>query len=820
MADRLIRAGIVLTGDAAGAVAAFARTRRESDALRQAFAQAQGEVDRLARQVKAFQSIGAPAQGVTSSFEQAKETARALKAQLDSMQVSLESSRRSLQQFGINSSSLNADLIRLRRGVADVGGEAERTGRQVGGFGFELVGLARQLAGLAGVSLGVGAVREVIAVADAYQLVSQRLRLVVRDSAELGTVQRTLFESAQATRLGYLDLADSYARLARNAQQAGFSQQQLLSINETIAKASTISGGSRESIQGSLIQLSQGIASNRLGGDELRSVLEQNSRLAQAIADGLGKSIGELRAMGEEGKLTADVVLGAIANSKVRIDREFAEIRPTAGQGFTVLKNSVSAYVDELNTASDGTNKLAAAQIGLARALDFVTRKNREAREGLAGKQVADSIEAQNTRELARARSNAAPVQASEAFLVIQQRLSGVNREFTKDLNTLFDAYNKGAIPVERYRELVEKLIQTDTEAGKSAKAAADARLRAQRELLEKGVADQQRLIDATRRAFEQSLADAKKYAADAAKLREDASQVRADAAGRAADRRNASLDPAERDARNGLRAGILIDQSAVLSRAAAQASASGDAETALKLAERAKKLAEDAGRFADKVTDDDRAASLIERAGEAAARAIETAAKVADAQAAQARSVADAQREVLAGLEERLKALQEAAAKIPVKLDTEEAKAAFEALKALFGQGFTVPLRTQAAVPEAPGFAAGGAIAGPGPRGVDSVLMWGAPGEHVLTAAEVAAAGGHAAIYALRAALRAGSVPHYAAGGIVDRVRVHEPALAGTGGGTTINLTLPGVGTFPVQASESVAQDLVRAARKRGRRT
>jgi hypothetical protein len=60
-----------------------------------------------------------------------------------------------------------------------------------------------------------------------------------------------------------------------------------------------------------------------------------------------------------------------------------------------------------------------------------------------------------------------------------------------------------------------------------------------------------------------------------------------------------------------------------------------------------------------------------------------------------------------------------------------------------------------------------GGPIHGPGPKGKDSVLMWGAPGEHVLTAPEVDRVGGHAAVYALRAAL-AGGVPGYQGGGAV----------------------------------------------------
>ncbi|HEY9414581.1 MAG TPA: hypothetical protein VIQ30_07475, partial [Pseudonocardia sp.] len=75
------------------------------------------------------------------------------------------------------------------------------------------------------------------------------------------------------------------------------------------------------------------------------------------------------------------------------------------------------------------------------------------------------------------------------------------------------------------------------------------------------------------------------------------------------------------------------------------------------------------------------------------------------------------------------------------------------------------------------PGIADGGPITGPGPKGVDSVPVVLAPGEHVLTAAEVDAAGGHGAIERMRAALRSG---HGIGGGSAN-------AIPRQGGGATV---------------------------------
>ena len=72
--------------------------------------------------------------------------------------------------------------------------------------------------------------------------------------------------------------------------------------------------------------------------------------------------------------------------------------------------------------------------------------------------------------------------------------------------------------------------------------------------------------------------------------------------------------------------------------------------------------------------------------------------------------------------------------------------------------------------VPRPPGRASGGPISGPGPKGKDSVLMYGAPGEHMWTDREVNAVGGHQNMYALRAAALAGAIPGWDQGGPISQ--------------------------------------------------
>lgn len=145
--------------------------------------------------------------------------------------------------------------------------------------------------------------------------------------------------------------------------------------------------------------------------------------------------------------------------------------------------------------------------------------------------------------------------------------------------------------------------------------------------------------------------------------------------------------------------------------------------------------------------------------------------------------------------------------------VDTESVSNAVEEVRAAFAsQTFAIKIAAQPVpmgdVPTPVSRAAGGAIFGPGSGTSDSVPAWLSNGEHVLTAAEVASAGGHGAIYALRAALKRGIVPRFAEGGAVGRLAVPEMARAPAETPLQpMNVTIPGLGTVPMMAAPNEAE-------------
>lgn len=213
-------------------------------------------------------------------------------------------------------------------------------------------------AAFAGISAGA-VVRQMVMMADSFTNLTARLGLVVAGTQNLNAVQEDLFNISQQTRNPLEATTDLYTRLARSTQHLGTSQGALLSVTNSISKALTISGGSVQSTSAAMVQLAQGLQSGQLRGQELNSVLEQTPRVAQAIADGLKMTIGQLRQYAEEGKLSADAVIGALLDQRETLDKEFGRLPSTVGQALTNVANSTQMFVGKVDQATGASNSLA-----------------------------------------------------------------------------------------------------------------------------------------------------------------------------------------------------------------------------------------------------------------------------------------------------------------------------------------------------------------------------------------------------------------------------------------------------------------------------
>lgn len=243
----------------------------------------------------------------------------------------------------------------VRRNLEDIGSSARGASSGVDFLKRALMGLGAYMSA-----------REVIELMDTYTGLQNRLRATGLEAQALATVYRELLGISNDTRSSLEGSVELYARLSLAARDLGVSQRGVLNFTKSLNQAILLSGASGQEAQAGLIQLSQGLASGTLRGDELRSVLEQLPAVADVIAKELKVTRGELRFMGEQGKITADVVLRAFRNAKDELENRFAKSVPTVSQSFQVLKNNVIDAVGELDKRLGLSSGISVALLGLA----------------------------------------------------------------------------------------------------------------------------------------------------------------------------------------------------------------------------------------------------------------------------------------------------------------------------------------------------------------------------------------------------------------------------------------------------------------------
>jgi tape measure domain-containing protein len=357
---------------------------------------------------------------------------------------------------------ISADMAEIKAALASLGKEltrtanaAEKTGNQAA-QGMDRFKAATQKATTAlktmiGALGGFLLVKQLIQTADGMTLIAARIKLVSASTEDAKAAQEELFQIAQRTRSGLEETANLYVRVAQSVKGSGLNSKEILSITETVNQAVQLSGASAEAANAALIQLGQGLGSGTLRGEELNSVLEQTPRLADAIAEGMGKTRGELRELGKQGKLTGEQVIESLQNQKDVIAKEFAVLPTTVGQSLTKVSNSFKRLVGLVNESVNGTGGLAGIFSDFA---DF-----------LSSPEVTDAILefvnvfAEGMRQFA--------AEAAEGFRIISDLVGGIGDESKTLGQFLLDAFAQLPINVKTFVQLavvevaavVDKLI-------------------------------------------------------------------------------------------------------------------------------------------------------------------------------------------------------------------------------------------------------------------------------------------------------------------------------------------------------------------------
>jgi tape measure domain-containing protein len=222
--------------------------------------------------------------------------------------------------------------------------------------------------------LGSVVVKQALDLANSFQQVQNRLKLVTNSTNELLNVQEKLFVVAQKTRGAFAETVTLYQKLALNSKNLGLNQNQLLTITENVNKAIAISGADSIQASAGILQLSQAFASGRLQGDEFRSISENIPVILDILAQSTGIARGELKKMAGEGKLTSEVLAKALFEATSDLDSQFTKLAPTISQATTVMGNSLLNLVGKIFEATNASTLLSKALIEVSKQMDEASK--------------------------------------------------------------------------------------------------------------------------------------------------------------------------------------------------------------------------------------------------------------------------------------------------------------------------------------------------------------------------------------------------------------------------------------------------------------
>ncbi|MEQ5206564.1 phage tail tape measure protein [Proteus sp. fly-1067] len=217
---------------------------------------------------------------------------------------------------------------------------------------------ASSFANFAKVVTGALSVHQVISYADGWTDLQNRLKLVTKSTQELNKATNDVYTIAQKTYQSLDATAQVYQRFSDNAERLGINQQKVAELTETVSKAVSLSGTSAAAAATGLTQFGQALAAGRLRGQDLNSVIEQIPGLAQAIAEGMGISMGELKQKAQDGETSIDKIIESLERVKASVDQKFATSITTVSQSFTNLQSAMTRFVGETNQSTGATQLL------------------------------------------------------------------------------------------------------------------------------------------------------------------------------------------------------------------------------------------------------------------------------------------------------------------------------------------------------------------------------------------------------------------------------------------------------------------------------
>ena len=199
--------------------------------------------------------------------------------------------------------------------------------------------------------LGMG-ISSFTKMSDSVQLLTDRIKVMEGDGSDAFETMDKLAQVANKNGATLEATATIYNRIGMAIADVGVNGNLLIGVVNAMQQTFRLSGASMAEATGATIQLSQGLASGQLRGQELRSVLESNVVIGGILAKQLNTTRGSLLKYAEAagGIKTKDVLISLAKESK-NLEEQTAKLGYTFEQTLNIAMNNFTVQWNKFNAA-------------------------------------------------------------------------------------------------------------------------------------------------------------------------------------------------------------------------------------------------------------------------------------------------------------------------------------------------------------------------------------------------------------------------------------------------------------------------------------
>ncbi|WP_317115428.1 tape measure protein, partial [Clostridium neonatale] len=274
-----------------------------------------------------------------------------LKADLNSANQAVSNINNNINNTQNNLMQVNATVNKISTNIINITNNQQKFNDEVKEGVNSTDNLLGKVKSLVGAYLGFQGVKALVNTSDQFVQTTARLNMMNDGLQTTAELQEMIFQSAQRSRASYADTANAVAQLGNRAKNAFNSNEEVIAFSEQLNKMFTIAGASQQEMSSATLQLTQALGSGVLRGEEFNAVFEAAPNVMQAVADYIGKPIGELKDLASEGEITADIVKKAMFAAADETNAKFESMPMTWAQVWTEISNAVLMASQPILTA-------------------------------------------------------------------------------------------------------------------------------------------------------------------------------------------------------------------------------------------------------------------------------------------------------------------------------------------------------------------------------------------------------------------------------------------------------------------------------------